>query len=602
MQNGLLKKHQTAKWLLTIKDHIMEFKQFLLSSKENKHKTFFFFSPLYAFAIVMIVFQILFSIFIYYFSHKSYYSRIQSQLVTDSNRIENVLQDAFTETYQVMLYVGKQISLYAEQDPQFIEKILVNSPEFVSNIKNFYPWSLFDWVDPKGYRIINSQIGRIPNGPMKVNDSYIFTCPKHPWTLQVSHPTIGNTSGMWVIPTGLGVLNEKNEEYLGTLNVGINIAELNVKAQQVLPSKEISFIVLDDDFRIILQSANNALDPKSSYYRDILPSKSYFKEQQSHLSTPITYKDIKYTYYKKTKDFPYIILTGFDTKILQQDFLALLLPRLLELYGVGIFCLCLLYFLRKRLFTIGKNSENAKKTFLERLSSELKESVEKILAYSNTLIRHSGGQTSVVVTNERRNEFIERIYEEALKLSALTGTSVNYTYLPIQTLVKDSLEILIKKAIKMNFNIKTLLKPTLMPFYGDEFRLKQVIASLISLSMEYSPPNSTIKISATNQISNTGKDLLIITIEDNGFNLDAEDMMRLAEKFSYEKQDDLGIQLDFVTIENLIRPYNGTCYICNTLKGKIIKLSLSYDHGQVDSSEPSKDNVHWLFGKSTHLP
>ncbi|MCI5057049.1 MAG: hypothetical protein MRY83_13120, partial [Flavobacteriales bacterium] len=77
---------------------------------------------------------------------------------------------------------------------------------------------------------------------------------------------------------------------------------------------------------------------------------------------------------------------------------------------------------------------------------------------------------------------------------------------------------------------------------------------------------------------------------------------RLAENFSYDKKDDLGIQLDFVSIENLIRPYNGTCYICNTLKGKIIKLSLPYDHGQVECSKPSKDNVHWLFGKSTHLP
>ena len=572
------------------------------SFKKGKIGRFLFSNTFYAFAIATVLFEIFCSFLIYYFSYDSYRSRIRSQMVIEADRIEVTLQDVFSETQQVMTYIGKQIALYSEKDPHFIEKILVNSPEFVSKIKNIYSWSLFDWVDSNNYRVVNSQIGLIQDTPMKVEDSYTWKCPKNPWTLQLSHPAIGNTSGMWVIPAGLGVLN-KNYKYFGSLSVGFNIAELNTKVQQTLASKEISFIILDDDMRIVLQSADNAIDPKSSYYRDLLSGEKYFKEEKNYLSPPVFYKNLSYIYYKKIKNYPYIILTGFDETIVQQEFLALLLPRLLELYGVGAFCLCLLYLLRKKIFKLGRTSEKDKNTFFQRINLEMKESIDIIIAYSNIIIKDLKRETVAIVTQEKKIEFIEKIYEEALNLNSIVGTTLNLSYISLQTLIEESISILIETALENSINIKVSVGSNLLPFYGDELRIKQIIVGLIYLSMNYSPKNSIIKISALNKLSNEGRMLLIIRIEDNGFSLNADDMMRISEKFSYEnKEKNWEGSLDFLSIEKLIRLHKGTCYVCNEWqRGKIINVTLPYESEELyiktKESISKENNIHWLSQK-----
>lgn len=568
-----------------------------LSLKKGKIGRFLFFNTFYAFAIVTVLFEFFCSFLIYYFSYDSYLSRIRSQIAIEADRIELTLQDVFLETQQVMTYIGQQIALYSEKDPYFIEKILVNSPEFVTKMKNIYPWSLFDWVDSNNYRVVNSQIGLIHDTPMKVEDSYTWKCPKDPWTLQLSHPTIGNTSGMWAIPAGLGVLN-KNNKYLGSLNVGFNIAELNTKVQQTLASKEISYIILDDDMRIVLQSTDNAIDPKSSYYRDLLSEKNYFKKSKSYLSPPISYKNLSYIYYKKFKGYPYIVLTGFDENILQQEFLALLLPRLLELYGVGAFCLCLLYLLRKKIFKLGNASEKNKNTFFQRINLEMKESIDTIIAYSNIIMKDLKRETVTIVTQEKKIEFIEKIYEEALNLNSIVGTTLNFSYIFLHTLIEESISILIKSALENSINIKVSVDSNLLPFYGDELRIKQIIIGLIYLSINYSPKNSTIKISAINKLSKEGRELLIIRIEDNGFSLNADDMMRISEKFSPEnKEKNWEGVLDFPSIEKLIRLHKGTCYVCNEWqRGKIINVTLPYEseelHIKTKKSISGENNIY----------
>lgn len=577
---------------------------FLLPFKQKRYKRLFLPSAFYIFVLITVSFEIICTLFIYYFSYNSYLSRIQSEVVVEANRIEVTLLNVFSETHQVMTYVGKQIALYAEADPHSIENILNNSSEFVSKMKHIYSWSLFDWVDSNNYRIFNSQIGRMQNIPTKINESYTQECPKYPWTLQLSHPSIGQTSGMWVIPAGLGVVNQNNQ-YLGALNVGFNIAELNAKIQQALASKTTSFIILDKECRIVLQSAENSIDPKSSYYRDLLSDRDELKEEKASLSPPLVYKNINYTYYKKIKGYPYIILTGFDKNLVHQDFLALILPRLLELYGAGAFFLCLLYLLRKKLFSLGKISDVAKKPFLQRINSEMKESIEVILAYSNILLKHLQKETGVVVTAQRRIEFMEKIYKEALHLHTLAGTSLSFNYLTVNALIENSIDILTETALQKAITIKTSLDPTLLPFYGDEHRLKQIIVGLISLSMHYSPKNSTIKISTLTKVSPTKQMSLIIMIEDNGFSLNAEDIKRLSEKFdNTEEEDVFGSSLDFASIEKLIHLHKGTYDIGNKSQGgKVIEVTLPYGLGEENSIKtkdplPDENNVHWLFDKA----
>ena len=86
---------------------------------------------------------------------------------------------------------------------------------------------------------------------------YCLKSPKKPWTLQLSHPVLGNPSGSWVIPAGTGIVNDGGK-YLGSVVIGFNLPELESMVEQRL-NDPISFIVLDEDMNIILQSQDNRL-------------------------------------------------------------------------------------------------------------------------------------------------------------------------------------------------------------------------------------------------------------------------------------------------------------------------------------------------------
>jgi signal transduction histidine kinase len=565
--------------------------------KRKRYNKFFLTNGFYLFSVSIIFFEIIFSVIIYYYVQHSYLTRLKTQLVTETYRIENTLKDLFSETQQVMTYVGKQISLYGKSDPRFIEKILLNSSKITSR-KTIYSWSLFDWINPESQIIVNSQIGIVNHSPEKIHDPYIWKCQKLPWTLQFSHPTIGDTSGMWIIPAGIGVTNNKNE-YLGTLNVGFNVAELNNKIQQLLAFRESSFIILDDDLKVILQSADNTIDPKSSYYTDMLVNKNYFSEEKGYLKSSVSYKNIEYVYYKKMDEYPYFILAGFDKIIVQRMLWDLILPRLFELYGVGFFCLGLLYFLRRKMFNLVEASGSAKKTFSQRINQETKNSISSILTYSNILLKYFTGETKIIVTKERQIEFIEKIYKEALDLYTMTSNTLSMTYIDIKPLIENSIDLQIETAFKKNIKIRTHFDSALLPFYGDEFRLKQIVTSLISLAMEYSPRGSIIKISATMEAPNENQMFLVVEIADNGFNLTAEDIRRISEEFSSdeEHEDFMASHLEFSSIEKLITLHEGTCHVyTNEQKGKTVKVSLPYQTEKESKIDFTKDkaNVYWL--------
>ena len=579
----------------------MQAKTLSLSFKKNKSQSILFLSNFFVFCLVVIFIEVALSIFVCSYLKYSHQSALKAQSIKESNRVENTLKDIFSETQQVMVYLGTQISLYGKNNPLFIENILIKSSEISSKIKSMHSWSLFDWVNPNNHLVINSQIGIIKTALEKVQDSYIWECPKSPWTLQLSHPTIGSISGMWVIPAGVGIIDENNN-YLGMLTVGFNVAELNTKVQQALISNESSFVVLDKDFKIVLQSGDNVIDPKSSYYRDLLLRKNYFKEYSGYLENQISYNDIEYIYYKNMEDYPYTILMGFNKQIYQRELWDLILPRLLELYVLGGFCLMFLYFLRKRIFNLVQLSESAQKNLSQHLHTGMKESISSILTYSNILIRSLIGETKVIVTKDRQLEFIEKIHNEALSLHTMTGNDLNMTSVNIKNLIESSVNVQIKTFLKKNINIKVYLMPSLLPFHGDELRLKQIVTSLLSLALEYSPKGSTVKIFVTNETTVEGQKLLIITIEDNGFYLSREDIIRISEKFSRDAQEEnfMANTLDFNSIEKLIKIHNGSFHICNKeKKAKIIKVTLPYSlDKQIEGTEKGgrtkTSNIYWF--------
>jgi hypothetical protein len=263
--------------------------------------------------------------------YSSHVSNNKQKLENASNTIDMVLSETLDETRNLMTYIGKEISAYDGDNLKFIEKVFARNYQLISKNRGVISYPMFNWVNPQNLMVIDKTGINLKNPVNVSHRSYLTLCVQHPWTLQVSRPTIGISSGLWIIPVAFGITNQQGT-YLGALVAGLEIVKLSNKIHQVLHTNNVSYIILDQDLRIVVQSHDNSIDPKSSYYRDHLKNFDYFKLRKEELSKPIQYKNIEYYFYKKMSKYPYVILTGFDKEHANKEFFSTIFFRLLELW------------------------------------------------------------------------------------------------------------------------------------------------------------------------------------------------------------------------------------------------------------------------------
>ncbi len=223
-----------------------------------------------------------------YFSHLN---EGRHDLRVEANVIESTLSEVFDQTSQLLFHIGKQISSYEKKDLEGISKIIGRDQDESFQVNNSLSWMTLGWIGLNNQLLYDWKYG-FCNPPINLPvRSFVTKCAKEPWKLNLSKSTVSLMSGLREIPGGMGITNDKGL-YLGTLSVGFSVAELNNKLQTGPHNLRISYIILDENLRIILQSSDNAIDPDSSYYKDLLENVSIFPGIEGLLSSAISYKNI----------------------------------------------------------------------------------------------------------------------------------------------------------------------------------------------------------------------------------------------------------------------------------------------------------------------
>lgn len=495
----------------------------------------------------------LISIIILYLSH---YSSSKQDLRIEANQIEATLYEIFGQTNQLMFHIGKQISSLGERDLHSISNIIGKDKDESFKFTNPLNWMNFGWIDSDNKLLFDWHSGICAN-PVIVTSLMTKQAMKEPWTLHLSRTTLSLTSGLREIPGMMGITDNKGA-YLGGLSVGFGLAEVNNKIQATLRNTQISYLILDENLRIVLQSSGNAIDPDSSYYKDLLDDATIFSGQEGALENQIGYKNIQYSYYKKVRSYPFYILTGFDQRVLYKEFQLLVFPRIIELIALGILCSLLVYFFRHNLLSIARTSERTKANLLRQMKNEKEEALQQIIVFSDILYKCARKEIDVTLPPARQHELIENIYKSAISLDSSKRDNLNLTYLNVNSLIYECVSVQLQAAFVRNIRIKSNLCANLPPFLADELRFKQVILGLISLSFEYSPKGGIIKISTSLKIEND-QAYLIVTLEDNGFAFDEKDIRRISERFENDgsRAFDEVTRLDFPVIEKFIKLHQG---------------------------------------------
>ena len=491
------------------------------------------------FALIIILITTLLAGVATYVNFRNYHKNNNQILTKEALQINSIINESFVYINHINSYIGKQIAEGNSENLNFILDILRKNND-LTNSKNseLFSWSSFDWVNTYGYQIINNMLG-IHKNPFDMKQrEYVKTAPENPWTLQVSFPVFGNPSETWVIPVATGV-TDKNDKYLGSVVVGINIAEFTSKIEQKL-NDQASFIVLDQNLNIVLQSSDNNLDPKSNF-KDKIVDFNFFKSDSGILDKKINVNNINYSHYQKMGNYPYVILTGFNQDFLNKEFNNSVLPIMFQFACLAIFFLIMLFFFETRMiffFEIEKKLKEeaykanlAKSSLLKTLSHDLKNYVYGISGMLEMILESKEKNdlskedemlylTTVSKSSKEMNHFLEDLLDNEQAESGV---------LRLNKIEDCDLKEMIERVILFNRNqllsnkiiTKTSFEENLPKIKFDQKRLKQILMNLVGNSIKYSNQNTIIEVSCyylkdINEVK--------VSIKDQGIGMTSEEI------------------------------------------------------------------------------
>jgi len=533
-------------------------------------------------------------------------SRIELSLKEAVN-IEKTISESFGYCNKINSYIGKQIAQHGANDLQFILKTFRQADEMKNRNSQLLSWSSFDFVAPNNLQLVNSKIGIRKNPPNMSERQYCTRSKEKPWSLQVSFPVLGNPSESWVIPVGTGITND-NGKYLGAIVVGFDIAELTALVEKRLVSQS-SFVVLDENFNIILQSKDS--NTNNETYHEKL-AKLNFKEKSGIISDDLNIGKIKYFYYQKFDDFPYIVLTGFNKILLKKEFNNSILPLIGASLAITIFFLMILHLLKERIFFLIRKEKalessllnkdfliNSKTKLIRATSHDLKNYIFGISGLSKLIIE---GKDKAEIEASEDLKMVEELHHQSEELMGFvedlldTNQSENGEFklgkkelCNIVDLVRRMVILNKNFAIenRINLEVDNKTKRKKISVLCDVRRIKQILNNIISNAIKYSNPNSVVILQIS--LDEDGNEVCI-SIIDQGIGMKKEEI-KMALFGDGEKISKSGLNKTFDShgigmpiIKKLIELHKGKLEI-NSEKGLGTEVKIYLSTYAQDKSE-----------------
>lgn len=231
-----------------------------------------------------------------------------------------------------------------------------------------------------------------------------------------------------------------------------------------------------------------------------------------------------------------------------------------------------------------KKLETVRKQFVANVSHELNTPVTSIKGFTETLI--DGAKED----KDTLNHFLSIILKESNRLQALIkellelskveqqGFQLDLQKVDIVPVLRDTYEILEKKAAKKNiqFVLNDLNQPIVCE--TDPFRIQQVIINLVSNAISYTPADGKVTISASEDV-----DKVYIKIADTGIGIDEEELPRIFERFYRVDKDRSresgGTGLGLAIVKHILEAQHGEITIDSKLnEGSTFTVIIPKEH------------------------
>lgn len=174
----------------------------------------------------------------------------------------------------------------------------------------------------------------------------------------------------------------------------------------------------------------------------------------------------------------------------------------------------------------------SRREFIANVSHELRTPLTSIKSYTETVLESENLPPELmkkflgVVVNEA--DRMTRIVKDLLVVSRLDNNKMDWKFSRFypELILRSTYEAMIIDAKKHNHELNLFIENELGTMTGDKERIEQVIVNIVSNAMKYTPDGGHIRM-----LANRNKDIVKITVEDDGIGIPKKDIPRLFERF-----------------------------------------------------------------------
>lgn len=239
-----------------------------------------------------------------------------------------------------------------------------------------------------------------------------------------------------------------------------------------------------------------------------------------------------------------------------------------------------------------ESANQAKDEFLAMLGHELRNPLAPILT-AVQLMKLRGDTVSererVII--ERQTQHMVRLVDDLLDVARIARGKValRETVVDLRTVVHKAVEITSPLLEQKQHHLTLDLPSEPLRVFGDEARLSQVFANLLSNAARYTPDQGEIKLHAT-----CAQDEIVVRVQDNGSGISADMLPRVFELFAQAPQrsdrPEGGLGLGLTLVRNIVGLHRGE--VCAHSEGPgrgsefVVRLPAMPDASS--SAEPAK--------------
>lgn len=266
--------------------------------------------PMILTLLIMINLAFFTTLFFYEYSNKK--DQIRTNLELNLHNTESKIEEIFSHSETILNKIVEKVK-YNKNNRLYIKKT-TESLKGQDNIFNQMPWTEFSWIDHKNNITVSSRYGLMKGKINLSKRDYIIKAQKNPGTFYVGNVVTGSTSKLRIIPVGVGA--SINDEYIGSIVVGINLEPLKETIKNSISDGNIAITVINLEKKLQF-STSDKINFRFDSITNLLIEEADNTRYYSKID--LLGKRITAVAVKKSAKYPFIFIAQYNNNSIKKN-------------------------------------------------------------------------------------------------------------------------------------------------------------------------------------------------------------------------------------------------------------------------------------------